>query len=67
MITPIRINLRYWFYPIRNTPAVNLFRDTKRGEGPVKILYLACGDPRNILFTLWSEHISSDSPYGVSV
>ncbi|KAI9774114.1 MAG: hypothetical protein M1840_005207 [Geoglossum simile] len=59
MLTPTRINIRQCFYPIGNTPAVNLLRDWRScdisdGEQPqtVKILLLACGDPRSILFSL---------------
>ncbi|KAL8898885.1 MAG: hypothetical protein Q9207_006480 [Kuettlingeria erythrocarpa] len=45
-------------YPIGNTPAVNLLRDIAGSSGEeesIRILCLACGDPRNILFSLWSE------------
>ena len=56
MLTPVHVNLRYWFYPIGNTPAVNFMRNTRcEKREPVKILSLACGDPRNILYTVWCE------------
>lgn len=56
MLTRTYVNSRYWFYPIGNTPAVNLLRDVLVQEGgPVNILSLGCGDVRNILFTLWSQ------------
>lgn len=58
MSTPVRIQLRHWFYPTGNTPAVNLLRDLPTAsdkEATVNVLCLACGDPRNILFSLWSE------------
>ncbi|KAI4195574.1 MAG: hypothetical protein LQ346_003396 [Caloplaca aetnensis] len=45
-------------YPIGNTPAVNLLRDIPGSSGKeetIRVLCLACGDPRNILFSLWSE------------
>lgn len=56
------INLKYFFYPIGNTPAANVFtcqvqpsQCERREEERVKILLLACGDPRNLLFTLWCK------------
>ncbi|KAI9702118.1 MAG: hypothetical protein M1836_001462 [Candelina mexicana] len=61
MFTPTYINLRYWFYPTGNTPAVNLFRDLPAStaedieDEPIKALLLACGDPRNVLFSLKCE------------
>ena len=51
------VRLRYWFYPIGNTPAVNLLRDfAPPSNHCTRILCLGCGDVRNILFTLWSEN-----------
>ncbi|KAG9660887.1 hypothetical protein KCU95_g5194, partial [Aureobasidium melanogenum] len=55
MLTPTYVNVKSFFYPIGNTPAANLLRDYRPGEGPVEILAIGCGDIRNILFTLWSE------------
>lgn len=57
MFSPTYVQLKYWFYPIGNTPAVNLLRDLPAclGEETIKILSLACGDPRNVLFSLWCE------------
>ncbi|KAL8726803.1 MAG: hypothetical protein Q9166_006485 [cf. Caloplaca sp. 2 TL-2023] len=56
MLTPTYIQLKYWIYPIGNTPAVNLLRDTSISAlKDVRVLCLACGDPRSILFTLWLE------------
>ena len=57
MFSPTYVQLKYWFYPIGNTPAVNLLRDLPacQGEESIKILSLACGDPRNLLFSLWCE------------
>lgn len=55
------VNLKYFFYPIGNTPAVNVFHcrvpfpERKPQEEKVKILLLACGDPRSLLFTLWCK------------
>jgi hypothetical protein len=70
MLTATYINLRYWFYPIGNTPAVNLFRDKLSSATPgdelrvVKVLLLACGDPRNILFSLWCENKQGEQEHG---
>lgn len=57
MFSPVHVQLKYWFYPIGNTPAVNLLRDLPvcQDEETIKILALACGDPRNVLFSLWCE------------
>jgi hypothetical protein len=64
MLIATNVTLRYWFYPIGNTPAVNLLRTTRCvPEESVKILCLACGDVRNVLFTLWSEPVTPGSCY----
>ena len=55
MLTSTYVNIKSFFYPIGNTPAVNLLRDVRLGKEPVEILALGCGDVRNILFTLWSQ------------
>lgn len=59
MLTPTYVNVKSFFYPIGNTPAVNLLRDYCPDEEPVEILAIGCGDVRNILFTLWSEQHSA--------
>lgn len=57
MFSPTYVQIKYWFYPIGNTPAVNLLRDLPacQGEETIRILSLGCGDPRNVLFSLWCE------------
>ncbi|KAJ7777970.1 hypothetical protein DFH07DRAFT_901437 [Mycena maculata] len=45
---------RYRFYPIGNTSAVSFTRDLAL-ETDGTILLLRCGDPRNILYTIFSE------------
>lgn len=57
MFVPIHVQLKYWFYPIGNTPAVNLLRDLAPADEQetVRFLALGCGDPRNVLFSLWCE------------
>ncbi|KAF8205712.1 hypothetical protein K438DRAFT_1818357 [Mycena galopus ATCC 62051] len=44
-----------YFYPIGNTSAVSLARDVTPDQD-ISLLLLGCGDPRNVLFTLFSEH-----------
>ena len=66
MFTPLFIQLQYWFYPTGNTPAVNLLRDTPAAidqQDTVNALLLACGDPRNVLFSLWNCQGSGRSHY----
>ena len=49
-------NISHWWFPIGNTPAIDLLRDRKSDEvGTVKVLCLAAGDPRSILYTLHCE------------
>ena len=64
MFSPTYVQLKYWFYPTGNTPAVNLLRDLPRNDEDqedVGVLSLACGDARNLLFTLWCEQNSCKS------
>ncbi|TRM66548.1 hypothetical protein BD626DRAFT_451581 [Schizophyllum amplum] len=44
----------YFFYPIGNTSAVCLTRDLAP-ERPATVLLLGCGDPRNVLYTIFCE------------
>ncbi|KAI0630923.1 hypothetical protein C8Q77DRAFT_1062112 [Trametes polyzona] len=44
----------YFFYPIGNTSAVCLTRDLP-SEEDADILLLGCGDPRHVLYTVFSE------------
>ena len=57
MFTPTWVQLKYWYHPIRNIPAVDLLRDLPPPdvEETVNVLSLACGDPGNIFFSLWCE------------
>ncbi|KAG8739647.1 hypothetical protein FRC10_005349 [Ceratobasidium sp. 414] len=43
-----------FFYPLGNTPAVPLTQDLSPGQS-ADILLLGCGDPRNILYTLYAD------------
>ncbi|KAF7857921.1 hypothetical protein EAF04_009278 [Stromatinia cepivora] len=56
MSGPTRLNEKHFFYPFGNTPAVNLLQSRRplcEIDDPVRVLLLGCGDPRNLLFTLW--------------
>ncbi|KAI9056334.1 hypothetical protein FKP32DRAFT_1682302 [Trametes sanguinea] len=44
----------YYFYLIGNTSAVSLTRDIPPGV-PANLLLLLCGDPRNVLYTVFCE------------
>ena len=59
MFTPLFVQLKYFFYPTGNTPAVNLLRDIPSAaidqQDTVNALLLACGDPRNVLFSIWNS------------
>ncbi|KAJ3761284.1 hypothetical protein EV360DRAFT_80398 [Lentinula raphanica] len=46
---------RYFLYGIGNTPTICLTRDLSP-ETPANILLLGCGDPRNILFSVYNEN-----------
>ncbi|KAJ7575991.1 hypothetical protein C8J56DRAFT_837778 [Mycena floridula] len=50
---------KYFFYPIGNTAAVCLTRDIAPEED-AKLLLLGCGDPRNVLYTIYSEPENSE-------
>ncbi|TFK16970.1 hypothetical protein FA15DRAFT_683641 [Coprinopsis marcescibilis] len=45
---------KYYFYPIGNTSAISLIGDLPLEE-PAKLLLLGCGDPRNVLYTIFTE------------
>ncbi|KAF9067980.1 hypothetical protein BDP27DRAFT_1383821 [Rhodocollybia butyracea] len=45
---------KYFFYAIGNTPAISLTRDLSP-RTPANILLLGCGDPRNVLFSIYNE------------
>lgn len=47
------MNINY-FYPFGNTPAKQLMHNVPAYVDCAKLLLLGCGDPRHILFTVWS-------------
>ncbi|KAJ6567596.1 hypothetical protein DFH09DRAFT_1468983 [Mycena vulgaris] len=61
MAHPLIFPGRYFFYPIGNTSAVSLLRDLAPEE-PANVLLLGCGDPRNVLYSIFSETRGSDRP-----
>lgn len=54
MSHPLYWPTKLFFYPIGNTAAASLTRDLSP-EQSADILLLGCGDPRNILYTLYSD------------
>ncbi|KAH7314013.1 hypothetical protein B0J17DRAFT_584879 [Rhizoctonia solani] len=46
---------KQFYYPIGNTAAISLTQDLSPEQSEANILLLGCGDPRNILFTLYSD------------
>mgnify|MGYP002403651946 FL=1 len=54
MAHPLIWPSKYFFYPIGNTSAVSLTMDIAPEE-PAKMLLLGCGDPRNVLYTMFVE------------
>ena len=63
---------KYFLYAIGNTSAVVL-TDTLAPEEPANLLLLGCGDPRNILFTIYNQaddserHRFGPRPFGLPV
>ncbi|ATZ58019.1 hypothetical protein BCIN_15g05040 [Botrytis cinerea B05.10] len=56
MLGLTRFNVTPFFYPFGNTPAINLLQSRRpacENDDAVRVLLLGCGDPRNLLFTLW--------------
>ena len=72
MLNPVHANIISWFYPVGNTPAIDLLQYQTRKYAPsksasaadkeedhdtVRVLLLACGDPRSLLFSLWCRDV----------
>ncbi|KAF8472696.1 hypothetical protein BDZ91DRAFT_676670 [Kalaharituber pfeilii] len=64
MLHPAVIRKINFFYPIGNTPAV-LLTQSLEPEQPVNALLLGCGDPRSILYTVYSN--TSNLPADISL
>ncbi|RDA87014.1 hypothetical protein CP532_3230 [Ophiocordyceps camponoti-leonardi (nom. inval.)] len=54
MLTPAVANRFNFFYPVGNTPAVNLTRNVPNDQD-AHILALGCGDLRNLLYTTYCQ------------
>ncbi|RCI11561.1 hypothetical protein L249_7564 [Ophiocordyceps polyrhachis-furcata BCC 54312] len=54
ILTPAVANRFNFFYPVGNTPAVNLTRNVPNDQD-ADILALGCGDLRNLLYTIYSQ------------
>ncbi|KAI0739277.1 hypothetical protein C8Q80DRAFT_1222392 [Daedaleopsis nitida] len=54
MASPLVLPGKYFFYPLGNTSAVCLTRDISP-DASADILLIPCGDPRNVLFTVFCE------------
>jgi hypothetical protein len=55
------------FYPLGNTPAVSFTQDLSPDQD-ADVLLLGCGDPRNVLFTVYADVTSKgmhNKPPGV--
>ena len=59
MANTVLFPAKNFFYPIGNTSAVVL-TDTLPPEEPANLLLLGCGDPRNILFTVYNQADDSE-------
>ena len=59
MAHTVMFTAKNYFYPIGNTSAVVL-TDTLTPEEPANLLLLGCGDPRNILFTVYNQTDDSE-------
>ncbi|KAL0950293.1 hypothetical protein HGRIS_010272 [Hohenbuehelia grisea] len=55
MSHPVYFPGKSYFYPIGNTAPVSLTQHLPPEE-PATVLLLGCGDPRNILFTVHTDH-----------
>jgi hypothetical protein len=65
MSHPVLWPKKTFFYPIGNTVPVCLTRDLSP-EQPANILLLGCGDPRNILYTMFSGIKPSSGEYDIN-
>jgi Domain of unknown function (DUF4470) len=58
MLYPVDASARTDFSPIRFEPSTSFIQDIPPGKN-VNCLLLGCGDPRNILFTLFGDEGST--------
>jgi hypothetical protein len=60
MAHPLFWPTKQFYYPIGNTSAVCLTQDLPPWQ-PADVLLLGCGDPRNILYTVYSDLNNQDT------
>ncbi|KAF9476997.1 hypothetical protein BDN70DRAFT_838433 [Pholiota conissans] len=65
MVHPVYWPKKWFFYPIGNTPPVCLTQDLAP-EKNAEILLLGCGDPRNILYTVYADLAPDFRPLDVT-
>ncbi|CAE6498967.1 unnamed protein product [Rhizoctonia solani] len=58
---------KQFFYPIGNTAAISLTQDLSPEQSEADILLLGCGDPRNILFTLYSDLVVGQGARNIDI
>lgn len=58
MYQPLTWPFKYFFYPVGNTSATCLTQDLPV-EQAADVLLLGCGDPRNILYTVYADLAAS--------
>ena len=62
MSQPLYWPFKHFFYPIGNTSATCLTQDLPV-EQAADVLLLGCGDPRNILYTMYADLASQGGEY----
>lgn len=60
MANPVVWPTDTFYYPIGNTPPINL-SESLPPETNANVLLLGCGDPRNILYTIYTSAIAPPS------
>ncbi|CAE6445341.1 unnamed protein product [Rhizoctonia solani] len=58
---------KQFFYPIGNTAAISLTQDLSPEQSAADILLLGCGDPRNIIFTLYSDRLIGQAVRSIDI
>lgn len=57
MSHPLTWPFRHFFYPVGNTAATCFTQDLPV-EQRADVLLLGCGDPRNVLYTIYEDYVS---------
>ena len=61
MLHPLYVLPNRFFYAIGNTPAVSLLSHQPPGKTPAECLLLGCGDPRNVLYTVFCNENGTET------